>query len=250
MVMYFYERLNRWPALLILTLAASVVLFYAVFELLPKTIFRAFPNRLCMFLAVPFRLIHLIFKPLVAVLMLVVGSFPQGSGAARIFGHVFGSRDEMRWVMQEAAPGLTTEERVMINRVLDLEKMSVGQIALPLRKVVTVRPRTPITDVLKVGKESGHTRLPVRDDERNRTEGIISLRVVLREPKLDEAKTAANYMTAPLIFESHTRLESALRQMQRMGQHLAIVSGPDKSEIGVVSLQDILKAIFGDVAVE
>lgn len=250
MVIYFYERLNRWPALLIITLAASVVLFYAVFELLPKTIFRAFPNRLCMFLAVPFRLIHLIFKPLVALLMMVVGSFPQGSGAARIFGHVFSSRDEMRWVMQEAAPGLTTEEKMMINRVLDLEKMSVGQIALPLRKVVTVRPRTPIAEVLKVGKETGHTRLPVRDDERNRTEGIISLRVVLREPKLDENKTAADYMTSPLIFESHTRLESALRQMQRMGQHLAIVSGPDKYEIGVVSLQDILKAIFGDVAME
>src|SRR5688572_7774266 len=41
--LFFYERLNRWPVLLIATLAASVLLFYAFFELLPKTIFRAFP---------------------------------------------------------------------------------------------------------------------------------------------------------------------------------------------------------------
>jgi magnesium and cobalt exporter, CNNM family len=247
--LFFYERLNRWPALLIAALAASVLLFYAFFELLPKTIFRAFPNRLCMFMATPFGLIQLLFKPLVAVLMFVVGNFPQGSGAARIFGYVFSSREEMRWVMQEAAPGLTPEERVMINRVLDLEKMSVGQIALPLRKVVAVTTKTPISEVLKVGKETGYTRLPVRDEERNRIAGIVSLRVILRDPKLDETKTAADYMTPPLTFDAQTRLESALRQMQRMSQHLAIVIGPDKREIGAVGLQDILKVIFGDVTV-
>ena len=246
-VMFFYEKLARWPALMILALAASVLLFYAVFELLPKTIFGTFPNRLCMLLAAPFRFIHLLFKPLVSLLMFVVGNFPQGSGAARIFGHVFSSREEMRWVMQEAAPGLTAEERVMINRVLDLEKMSVGQIALPMRKAVTVNTRMPIAEVLKVGRETGFTRLPVRDEERNRTAGIISLRVILRDPKLDETKTASEYLTPALTFDAQTRLESALRQMQRMSQHLAIVTGPDKSEIGVVSLQDILKVIFGDV---
>lgn len=247
-VMFFYQSLSPWPPLLILVLAASVLVYYAIFELLPKTIFRAFPNRLCMLLAVPFGFVHLLFKPLITLLMFVVGNFPQGSGAARIFGHVFSSREEMRWVMQEAAPGLTAEERVMINRVLDLEKMSVGQIALPMRKIVAIAHETPIEHVLKIGKETGHTRFPVRDLERNRTLGIISLRVVLREPDLSSSKTAAHFMTPPLVFDAHTRLESALRQMQRMSQHLAIVIGADKREIGIVGLQDILRVIFGDVA--
>ena len=135
----------------------------------------------------------------------------------------------------------------MINRVLDLERMSVGQIALPLRKVVTVTTRTLIGEVLKTGKETGYTRLPVWDGERNRIAGIVSLRVILREAKLDETKTAADYMAPALTFDSQTRLESALRQMQRMSQHLAIVVGPDKREVGAVSLQDILKVIFGEV---
>src|SRR5688572_23163945 len=94
MVILFYNYLNRWPALLIAALALSVLLFYAFFELLPKTIFRAFPNRLCMFMAVPFRFIDLLFKPLIGVIMLVVRNFPKGSGGARIFGHVFSSREE------------------------------------------------------------------------------------------------------------------------------------------------------------
>lgn len=247
MVLFFYDSLNRWPALLIAALAGSVLLYYATFELLPKTIFRAFPNRLCMFMAAPFGLLQFLFKPLVSVLIAVVGNFPKGSGGARIFGHVFSNREEMRWVMQESAPGLTPEERVMINRVLDLENISVGQIALPLRKLVTVAANTPIGEVLKLGKETGYTRLPVRGRD-DRIAGIVSLRVILREPKLDESKTAGDYMTPALVFDSQTRLESALRQMQRMSQHLAIVSGPDKRELSAVGLQDILRVIFGDVA--
>lgn len=249
LVIFFYNYLARWPAVLIATLAASVLLFYAFFELLPKTIFRAFPNRLCMFLAVPFRFIHWTFRPLVSVIMLLVGNFPQGSGGARIFGHVFSSREEMRWVMQESAPGLTPEERVMINRVLDLENMSVGQIALPLRKVVSVTTDTPVAEVLKVCKETGFTRLPVRDAGHERIAGIVSLRVIFQEPTADETRKAGDYMMPPLVFDPQTRLESALRQMQRTSQHLAIVAGPDRRELGAVALQDILKVIFGDVTV-
>src|SRR5688572_4962994 len=248
-VLFFYDSLSRWPALLIAALAGSVLLYYASFELLPKTIFRAFPNRLCMFMAAPFGVLQFLFKPLVSVLIAVVGNFPKGSGGARIFGHVFSSREEMRWVMQESAPGLTPEERVMINRVLDLENISVGQIALPLRKLVTVAANTPIAEVLKLCKETGYTRLPVRDPARGHISGILSLRVILREAALEPAKTAADYMTPPLVFDSQMRLESALRQMQRTSQHLALVEGPDKRELGAIALQDILKVIFGDVAV-
>ena len=112
---------------------------------------------------------------------------------------------------------------------------------------MTVTSRSPIADVLKTGKQTGFTRLLVRDEAKNRIIGIISLRVVLRDPKLDETRTAADYMAPALTFDVQMRLESALRQMQRMSQHLAIVIGPDKREIGAVNLQDILKMIFGDV---
>src|SRR3954465_12299232 len=69
MVMFFYQQLARWPAVFVLALGGSVLLFYGAFELLPKTIFRAFPNRLCMFMAAPFRFVYLLFKPVVALLM-------------------------------------------------------------------------------------------------------------------------------------------------------------------------------------
>ena len=55
--------LGRWPVLLCVALLAGGILFYALCELMPKTLFRLYPNRLCMMMAIPFRLVHLALKP-------------------------------------------------------------------------------------------------------------------------------------------------------------------------------------------
>src|SRR5439155_20410727 len=115
--------------------------------LLPHTVFRTFPVRLGMFMPVPFRFISLLFRPLVALLTAVAGDFPRGSGEARIFRHLFASREEMRWAMQESAPGLTPEERAMVNRVLDLQNLSVAHVAVPLPQVLGVNADTSIREV-------------------------------------------------------------------------------------------------------
>ena len=246
LVMWLYQWLGRWPVLLIASLALAIIFFYAIFELLPKTIFRAYPNRLCMFMATPFRVLNIILRPLVLVLAAIAGNFPRGSGEARIFGHLFSSREEMRWLLQESAPGLTPEERVMVNRVLDLRNISVRQIAVPIEKAATVSINTPMPEVLRLARESGFTRLPVWRD--NHIAGLISLRTSLYDATNVEGETAGEYVKPAVFLESDTRVETALRQMQRMGQHLAIVVAPDRREVGIVSLQDILKAIFGDVS--
>jgi len=65
--------------------------------------------------------------------------------------------------------------------------------------------------------------------------------------KLDANKTAGEFMSPALFLDDSTRLEIALRRMQRAGQRLAIVLARDGGETGVVSLEDILKLMFGEV---
>jgi CBS domain containing-hemolysin-like protein len=62
------------------------------------------------------------------------------------------------------------------------------------------------------------------------------------------SKTAADYVRPALYLDEDLRLEVALRRMQRSGQRLAVVLGRDRREIGIVSLQDILKVVFGEVS--
>jgi putative hemolysin len=80
-----------------------------------------------------------------------------------------------------------------------------------------------------------------------RVVGILSLRAVMYQAELDLNKMAGEYVKPALYMEEEMRLEAALKRMQRSGQRLGIVLGRDQHEVGIVSLQDILKVIFGEV---
>ncbi|MCI0534409.1 MAG: CBS domain-containing protein, partial [Verrucomicrobiales bacterium] len=75
----------------------------------------------------------------------------------------------------------------------------------------------------------------------------VSLRTFLYESNPDPEQPARTYVKPALFLREDLRLEEAFRRMQQRGHRLAIVLGRDQREIGVVSLQDILKVIFGEV---
>jgi CBS domain containing-hemolysin-like protein len=94
------------------------------------------------------------------------------------------------------------------------------------------------------------TRLPVwetRDGQR-RIAGIISMVTILYLENLDPNRPAADFVRPALYVEEDMRLENALQRMQRSGQRLAVVLGRDRREIGIITLTDILKLIFGEVS--
>lgn len=248
-VIGLYHWLGHWLALFGMALVVGGVLFYAICELLPKTLFRLYPNRLCMVAVLPFRLVHLLLKPLVSLMAVFSGTLLKWTGGKRFTGRLFGSRDEFRIVMQESAQGLSSEERVMINRVLDLQNLTVRQITIPMSKAATVSVQTSLKELLALYREQGFSRLPAwkMEENRKRIIGVVNLRSLLYRADLDETKTAGDYVRPALYLDNDLRLEVALRQMQRSGQRLAIVLGKDRAELGVISLQDILKAIFGEV---
>lgn len=248
-VMWLYESLRPWPWLLCADLVVGVLAFYAACELFPKMLFRLYPNRLCLALALPFGLVHLALKPLVAPVAWLARGLLRWTDGRRFTGHLFGNRDELRIVMQESAQGLSSEERTMINRVLDLQNITIRQITTPMSQSVTVAADMPVGQVVSLAREKGFSRLPVwrREGNRQRIAGLLSVWSLLYAGKLEETKTAGDFLKPALYLDDETRLEIALRQMQRTGQRLAIVLGRDRSELGVVSLEDILKAIFGEV---
>src|SRR5207244_9707939 len=124
--------------------------------------------RLCLLLARPFRLIHLLLRPLVWAVESVSGTLLRWRGGKAFTGHLFGNREELRLVMQESAQAFTSEERAMINRVLDLQSLTVRQIATPLEKAATVTTRTQMSEALRLCRERNLTRLPVWQDEDGR----------------------------------------------------------------------------------
>jgi CBS domain containing-hemolysin-like protein len=235
--------------LLIVSFGAGVFLFYVLCDLLPKMLFHKFPNRLCMFSAKPFSVLHFALRPLVAFVEGGSNMLLRRSGGKAFTGHLFGNREELRQIMQESSHALSTDERTMINRVLDLQNLTVRQFTTPLDQAVTVDADAPIGDVLQLARDRGRWRFPVwesRAGER-RIAGLLTLDALLYDEALDESQPARAYMRPALFLDEDWRLEDALSRMQRSGQRLALVLGPDKRELGLLTLEDILKTLFGEV---
>jgi len=246
--LHFY--LQSRPTLFLTALIAAVLLFYISCELWPKMLFRLYPNRLCMSLVGAFRVLYWVLRPLVVITAWMANLFLRWSGGRSFTGHMFGNREELRQVMQESGQGLSTEERAMINRVLDLQNLTAGQIMVPMAKVQGVSADTAAEDLLKLARETRFSRLPVWKQEgpHRRVVGLVAIRSLLYDDVASSEKRAEDYLHPALYLNHDTRLEVALRQMQRAGQRLAIVLGPTRAEVGVLSLQDILRVIFGDVS--
>lgn len=244
-----YDTLGRSPALFWLAFVFIAFFFYAFCDLLPKMLFRMFPTRLCLLLVVPFRWIHLALSPLVSLINWVSNHLLRLTGGQIFRGHLFGSRSELRMVMQETHT-LTSEEQTMINRVLDLQNLTVGSIAIPMSRVIGISELAPAGEIIRLCRENQLTRLPVWKDAGNvrRVAGIVSLRNLLYSPDFNPEKPTSAFVRPAVYLREDLRLEDALRRLQRSGQRLAIVLALDQREIGIVSLQDILKSVFGEVS--
>lgn len=225
------------------------LVFYTFFDLLPKMLFRTYPNRLCLGLARPFRVLHIVLRPLVLVVEWVSWMLLRWSGGKMYAGHLFGNREELRLVTQDSEQVFSSEERAMINRVLDLENLTVRQIMKPLIVATTITVEATVADALKLFRESGLTRLPVwqqRGDTR-RIAGMVSAEGLIYNEHLDQSRKVSEVIVPALFMDENLRLDVALDRLQRSGQRLALVLGRDGREVGIVSLADMLKTVFGEV---
>jgi CBS domain containing-hemolysin-like protein len=248
-VLFLHTALAHRPLLALALFLPAILLFYAFCDLLPKMLFRRRPNRLCLRFVSPFRLLHASLSPLVRILAWFSRTLQRSQRSRSHSARLFGTRDELRLVIEESDQALTSEERRMIGRVLDLPTLQVSQFAKPLNQLVSVQSSTPMAEVLQLCRDRHLTRLPVwRESPPNpRIAGIVSLQRLLYRTDLDMSRAAGAYLKPALYLSDQLTLEAALRQMQRSGQRLAIVLGPHHRETGLLSLEDILQVIFGDV---
>jgi putative hemolysin len=246
-------KLREWflgqTALIVTLFAVIVFLFYAFFDLLPKMLFRAHPNTLCLSAARPFRIINALLSPVVLIVEDLSRTILKWTGGQVFKGQLFGNREEMRAVMRESGPALTDDEHAMVNRILDLQNFSVGQIARPLAEMVAVEAQTPLREAIALARAKDLSRLPVweiREGQR-RIAGLLDVSPLLYRESLDLEQPASACMIPAVFVNEGIRLEVALRLMQRAGQRVAIVLSRERAETGLVAVKDILKVMFGEM---
>jgi CBS domain containing-hemolysin-like protein len=177
--------------------------------------------------------------------------FLRLTGKTAPAGRLLGDRAELRHAIKESATSLSREELEMINRILDLRNLRIRDLMTPIDRAATLDSSATVQDLLDLVRQRQVSYVPLwrylAPDRR--ILGVVALSSVLYENTLDPA-TPLEALVQPALFVGETtRFEDALRIMQRGRQRLAIVLNAQRAESGVVTLNDILRAMFGEVRI-
>ena len=244
----FLKQVFSNSTLFWMTFISSVFILFTFCDLLPKTLFSKFPNRLCLIVAKPFRIIQISLSPLVSLVHNIFGNAFEGAASQPLANRIFRNREELISLMQESDESLSNEERSMIKQVLRLSDRTLEQVAIPLNLSVTASADSSISHVIDLCQSHRIGRIPIWKftGGYRKVIGIVTLKTSLYKDDYNKNKKAIDYIQPALFLPSDLKVEAALKRMQRSGNWLAIVIGPSQRETGIVALQDILKVIFNE----
>jgi CBS domain containing-hemolysin-like protein len=228
------------------TLGASTLLL--IFgEIVPKTLFRHYPHRLCTTLADVLEGAAWLFAPFVGVFGVLMRAITGVGRSDQSPKSVFVTREELKYLAKEGEAGgaLTAEEREMIHGVFDFRSKTVYEAMIPLARTVTVSPATTTSELFDLSQRTGFARFPVR--EADKIIGIVNVYEILFESENRDGRIAAQLMRQPQFVVSTERIDRALPMLRASRQPISIVVNPEAKHIGIISIEDIVEEIVGDV---
>ena len=167
----------------------------------------------------------------------------------RVVDDSIGTEDELKMRMFETDDGVIGEiERQMIDGILSLEEMTVRDIMVPRLDVVALERRATAREVIDTIIEKGHSRLPVYQENLDRVLGVLYVKDLLpfvigstnRLPLLDLVRPA-------YVIPESKKLPELFADLKRMRIHMAIVTDEYGGTAGLVTIEDILEEIVGEI---
>jgi CBS domain containing-hemolysin-like protein len=245
MVLQLRQWLVGHPGLWVIGVLVAAFLLYALVDLLPKMLFRRSPTAASLACVGFYNWIHRLLAPVVTLVAWLAGLLLWATGGRRFTGRMFGNREELWLVMQESGPGLTHDERSMVQRVLGLQTTTVGALTVPLSQVTVLDETTPAAEVFALCREQPRNRFPLKDPHTGRITGCLNLSDLLYAEDLSPESPVEPLARAVVFLKESDFVETALQRFRRTGHRFAIVTDRDEREVGVLSLEDILRHIFG-----
>ena len=226
--------------------ACVVSLVLLIFgEYLPKVWFNRRPLERCLPLAGLLRMFERTLRPLVWLAMaLTRWASPRLSHPER---SLFVTREHIQSLVQDSAAGgqISAFERLMINRVLDLQLKSATDIMTPLQQVVHAGAGATLPECYALATKTGHTRLPVLDAASGACVGILHLVEVLARADTPASLTARDCMSAPVFILPGIAADDLLPIMRLNRQPMLVVRSPAGAMLGVVTQENIVRFLMG-----
>ncbi|MFC4942131.1 hemolysin family protein [Pseudonocardia sp. GCM10023141] len=228
-----------------------LVVSYVLIGVGPRTLGRQHPYRVGMLVAAPVRALATLLGPLTKLLIVVGNAITPGQGFRQ---GPFSSEIELRELVDMASTSgvVDEDERQMIHSVFELGDTLVREVMVPRPDVVWTEGDTPVDKVLRLALKSGYSRIPVLGESIDDIVGVAYLKDLVR------AQAEANGTVATLVevmrpavfVPDSKRVDELLKEMQAARNHMAIVVDEYGGVAGVVTIEDILEEIVGEITDE
>lgn len=220
-------------------------------ELIPKNLAVAEPLRVSSALATPFRLVNALFRPLIVML----------NATANLTVRLFGiePRDELEstvsleeletLIHSSRRSGLLPEEDFsLLARSISFADKRAADALVPRTKVKAIQRDATLADLAALAVETGFSRVPVFATDLDDVEGVANAKSIYNYPVEERATTPVASVVTDVPFVPESRpLDAVLTQMRRERAHLVIVLDEYGGTAGILTLEDVVEEIVGDI---
>jgi putative hemolysin len=241
-------------SILAVALALLIVTYLHVVigELVPKGIALGHPERTALAVSTPVRWFFIVFRPLIWLLqesttLILRGLGLEPPGAE----HEAHSEAELRMLLSSSAEQgeIEHEEQEMLYKVFDFADKEVSDVMVPRPEVVAISIALPAEEALKAVLESPYTRYPVYRESLDDIVGVLHIRdliVAMNDRGIVDVDLESLVRPAYMVPETKD-LVALLTEFRRTNQHLAVVIDEYGSMEGIVTLEDLLEEIVGEI---
>jgi putative hemolysin len=235
-------------ALLVVTLLVSVVSI-VLGELIPKGFALANPDRIALAASGPISLFAKIVSPLVALLVLLtkVISKPFGIDPTRTPEL---SAAEIRLIVEQGSQQgvLEAEEEQMISAVMSLSDSKLHEVMVPRIDIVAIDQEATFDEAVEVVLKEGHSRTPLYRESVDHIVGILYAKDLLRLIAAGGPRPRLRDIMRPALFVPESQsVDDLLHELQRRKVHMAVVLDEYGGTAGLVTIEDLLEEIVGEI---
>lgn len=231
---------------LAMLLGTMLVMIFGV--LVPEAVGSSHPTSISRALAAPLMLLMLIVMPLTQLLVSI----------SRIISTLFASSSKVATVTEEEImtlvdAGLTegtieAEEQEMIYSVLQLNDTRASELMVPRIDMVAMSTNTSLEDARAMFIQSGHSRIPVFDETIDNIKGVLYAKDLLAHWHNGSSNTTVSALMRPAYFVPETKpADELLRELQSRRVHMAIVVDEYGGTAGIVTIENLIEEIIGDI---
>ncbi len=243
-IYFFGPELGILYSTLIMTL---VLLIFA--EVTPKTYSAYHSEGVAFLVARPLALLMTLLKPLVLTVTFFTSGLLKIMGLKKEMGGDILTEDELKTMilLGEEAGHFGKKKTQMLQGILELRDISVKEVMVPRRDVFAIDMGTPLDEIKEAIIDSPYSRIPVYRGEIDKIEGVLYAKDFLKALAMGREFKLEDLVGAPYFVPETKKIQAQLADFQRNHVHLAIILDEFGGTEGIVTMEDLLEEIVGEI---